>query len=589
MRVYIIGAGGSGLAMAKHLIEEGIDVELLEKRDGLGGLWYIDKNIATVANNTTATSSKAYLQFSDFHMDDLPHFPHHTAYVDYLKRYAEVHNLTPFIKYNREVLRLQKHGEKWNVSVRHRNETYTETVDAVAICSGLHHVPLMPEIPGSDDFQGLKIHSSLLKNPEDLQGKRVMAMGAGESAADVVHELAPIASEVYLSLRRGVAITHHWGLGNLPADYEATRACLWLPRQFLHDYQIDCRLRDRYCAFKTAYTLLSLPFLLILLSTASRRAFTLLRGLVNWRSWVAIFKHRQRHGPASGIELSQACEQFCDEAPHPQSKEEVEKKAFRLKFIFDWYSGEMHNSQPFTKQFDFLKDIVEKKIRVVPSISRYSGGLKVEFDNKSEVEADAVVMCTGFQSTLPFLKESVLDGRQFYKNVFLPGERGLGFIGFVRPGIGGIPPLAEMQARWFSGVLSGRLRLPDAEQMKRAIEADSQRYTESRKLHAQRLTSLVDYHAYIEELAGFVGCRPKLWRLLWKPRVLHVFLYGPMGPFQYRMHGYSANRDAVMKAVAQIPALPVERIFLHTVLYFIMKPSFFLLGKMGFRKFRPVF
>lgn len=589
MRVYTIGAGGSGLAVAKHLIEEGIDVEILEKRDGLGGLWNIDKNIATVSSNTTATSSKAYLQFSDFHMDDLPHFPHHTHYVDYLKRYAEVHNLTPFIKYNREVLRLEKDGDNWNVTVRHGNETYIETVDGVAVCSGIHHVPLMPEIPGSEDFEGLKTHSSLLEDAKELQGKRVVVMGGGEGAADVVHELAPIASEVYLSLRRGVAVTRHWGMANLPADYDATRACSWLPRRFLHDYTMDCRTRDRYCAFKTVYTLLSLPFLLIiLLFKPSQRAINLLSGLVNWRSWVALFKHGPRHGPACGVELSQACEQLCEEAPYPQSEEEVEKKALRLKFIFDWYSGAMHASQPYTKQFDFLKDIVDKKVKVVPGISRYNGGLKVEFDNESEVEADAVVMCTGFRSTLPFLEKSDLDGRELYKNVFLPGEKGLGFIGFVRPGIGGIPPLAEMQARWFAGVLSGRLKLPDAAQMNRSIEVDSQRYTENRKHHVQRLTSLVDYHIYIDELAGFVGCRPKLWRLLWKPRLLHTFLFGPMGPFQYRMHGYGANPDAVKKAVGQIPALPVERVFLHTVLYFFMKPWFFLLGTLGFRRIRPV-
>ncbi|MFZ4850010.1 MAG: FAD-dependent oxidoreductase [Caldilinea sp.] len=38
MRVCIIGAGAAGLTTAKHLSEEGISFDILEKRDELGGM-----------------------------------------------------------------------------------------------------------------------------------------------------------------------------------------------------------------------------------------------------------------------------------------------------------------------------------------------------------------------------------------------------------------------------------------------------------------------------------------------------------------------------------------------------------------------
>ena len=197
-------------------------------------------------------------------------------------------------------------------------------------------------------------------------------------------------------------------------------------------------------------------------------------------------------------------------------------------------------------------------------------------------------MCTGFQSLLPFFEASPkLDGRALYKNVFLPGEPKLAFIGFIRPNIGSVPAVAEMQARWFASVLAGRVKLPDAEKMQQVIASDAQRYNQTRPHQAQRLTSLADYHAYMEELAGFVGCRPQLWRVLGQPRLLYTLLFGPMACFQYRLHGHGANPEAVMKAVAQLPGLPKERVMLHLIVY-LMKPWFALLVKIGGPRFRPV-
>jgi dimethylaniline monooxygenase (N-oxide forming) len=75
-----------------------------------------------------------------------------------------------------------------------------------------------------------------------------------------------------------------------------------------------------------------------------------------------------------------------------------------------------------------------------------------------------VVLCTGFRTHLPFYTANPkLDGRDLYKNVFLPGESALAFIGFARPNVGALPPVAELQARWFAGVVAGKLHLPNAE------------------------------------------------------------------------------------------------------------------------------
>jgi thioredoxin reductase len=592
MQVCVIGAGAAGLTAAKHLLEKNFEVELLEKRDGLGGLWYFSKDATGVSSATTATSSKTYLQFSDFPFDkEIPHFPHHTDYLKYLKRYAEKHKILPLIKYNREVLSLKKSGKGWEITVRHGNETYTEFKDAVVVSSGIHHIPLIPEIPGKEKYTGLQTHSGLLKSGEDIKGKRVAVMGIGESGADFAHYLTEFADEVYLSMRRGVVVTPRWAAPEMPADFDSTRAKVWLPREFLHDYQLGCYpgFPDRqYSAFRTFFTLLGLPVWLLSLPVTFKSGIDFILSLFDWKMWAALFQPQKRHGDASGIELSKACAELCKEPPKTEA--EAEEKYWRLMSTFEWHSGAIHNAQTFTKSSDFLKDIVAGKVKVVPGISRYNGGTEVEFEDGTKKDIDTVVMCTGYHAILPFLQEGEMDNRHLYKHVFIPGESTLAFIGFARPNIGALPPLTEMQARWFARVLAGEVTLPNTEEMKRTAASDGEYHSSLRKGYAQRLyiTATVDYQLYLNELAGYVGCRPQLLQLLGHPKLLFAVLFGPFASFQYRLHGDSPNWEAAMKVVGDLPPYPIERVVRDIGLLLLVKPWFVLLGKLGFKRFEPV-
>jgi dimethylaniline monooxygenase (N-oxide forming) len=596
MRVCVIGAGAAGLVTAKHLLEEGFTVEILEKRDGLGGLWYFskDQKESGVSDKTFATSSKTFLQFSDFPMEpSMDFFPHHADYIKYLKEYVQAFHMEGLIKYGYEVLHLHKSAKGWHIKVRHGDEVYDDCFDAVAVCSGLHHVPLIPEIPGIDEFEGLNIHSSFIKDAaQELAGKRVVVVGGGESAADLVHELASAADTVYMSLKRGMAVTRHWSIyPHLPGDFDSTRAKVWLPREFLHDFNMSCRLKDQYSAFKTIYTLVGLPVFLVMLSISYKKTVETLRSLFDPHTWTALFQPQARYGPACGVELTKAYKQLCAEPPKTQ--EEISEKAIQLKYTLDWYSGTMHNSQPFTKRYAFLEDLVQGKGQIAPAIKAYTGGRNIEFEDGSTAEVDAVVFCTGFQSLLPFLQDYLedqkLDGRSLYKNVFLPGESTLGFVGFVRPNVGSLPAVAEMQARWFVGTLAGKCQLPSMDKMKKTVMMDSDKYTMSRPHHVNRATSLVDYHAYMEEIASMVGCQLQVWRFLLHPGLLIKLLFGPMACFQYRFHGYGAKPDVAMKALQDVPSLPIDRIVQHSILYVVFKPWFFLFNKLGWQRFRPVF
>lgn len=57
-----------------------------------------------------------------------------------------------------------------------------EIFDAVMICIGHLSTPSIPDIPGMEKFQGVKVHSGDYRNFQPYVGKRVVVVGCGSSA-----------------------------------------------------------------------------------------------------------------------------------------------------------------------------------------------------------------------------------------------------------------------------------------------------------------------------------------------------------------------------------------------------------------------
>ena len=94
---------------------------------------------------------------------------------------------------------------------------------------------------------------------------------------------------------------------------------------------------------------------------------------------------------------------------------------------------------------------------------------KVVFEDGEEVEADAIIFCTGYLYDLPFLDQScgisVQDGRVFplYKQIFNALHPSMSFIGLACI----VCPfqLFSLQARWIANFLSGEVSLPTSDVM----------------------------------------------------------------------------------------------------------------------------
>src|SRR5262245_27542983 len=103
---------------------------------------------------------------------------------------------------------------------------------------------------------------------------------------------------------------------------------------------------------------------------------------------------------------------------------------------------------------------------------------RVRFVDESEECVDDIVYATGYRISVPFLPPGLvtIDGRRLplYRRIVATAVDGLYFAGFV-DAPGGLLPLVEAQGRWIAAALSGRLRLPTADQMRRAIERPERR------------------------------------------------------------------------------------------------------------------
>jgi len=69
------------------------------------------------------------------------------------------------------------------------------------VCNGHHWDRRFPKYPGT--FEGAYMHSKDYRNPAQLSGRRVLVIGGGNSACDIVSEGARVGSSACISLRRG--------------------------------------------------------------------------------------------------------------------------------------------------------------------------------------------------------------------------------------------------------------------------------------------------------------------------------------------------------------------------------------------------
>ncbi|GBG25748.1 Dimethylaniline monooxygenase N-oxide-forming 2 [Hondaea fermentalgiana] len=196
---------------------------------------------------------------------------------------------------------------------------------------------------------------------------------------------------------------------------------------------------------------------------------------------------------------------------------------------------------------DFLKQLDAGKISGRRGIEHFDGST-VHFTDGSQVEADAVIMCTGYEIGYPFLDSDVLEVRpdrhlDLYKYMFPVGPRevhNIAFVGVVQQ-IGAMSMICDVQSRVVARYMAGELALPSRQKMKQDIEA-KRAFNAEWYYDAPRHSVEVSVRPYLDEIGEMISATPTFWRILLRaPWLLGLVYSTPTCGGHYRLVGYGAD------------------------------------------------
>lgn len=184
-KVVIIGAGIAGMAAALECAAAGIDYEIIDRNDEVGGTWY-----TTVYPGIGVDTPSAYYSLSrDIKGDWSSYYPQGAEYQNYLQSVADKNNLRDHTRFSTEVEALWWDEDRlqWQIhSVNADGERDLSYANVVIPAAGYLNRPRYPDLPGQGTFAGVSIHSAEWDRALDLRGKKVAVIGAGCTAVQIV-------------------------------------------------------------------------------------------------------------------------------------------------------------------------------------------------------------------------------------------------------------------------------------------------------------------------------------------------------------------------------------------------------------------
>ena len=191
---------------------------VFERGRRIGGIWSLDDRSTAAYRTLHLITSRERTEYAELPLPEgTPDYPPRDVVGAYLERYADRFGLREWIRLGADVVRADRLTvDGWQLTVAGREP---ETFDYLVAANGHNEVPVWPDppYPGADGFPGAQVHALDYEEPAPFAGKRVMVVGMGNSAMDIVTDLSHVADRTLLSVRHGSWVIPKRLLGK-PAD-----------------------------------------------------------------------------------------------------------------------------------------------------------------------------------------------------------------------------------------------------------------------------------------------------------------------------------------------------------------------------------
>ena len=184
--VIVVGGGQAGLAIAARLHQLGIDTLIVDRHARVGDNWRTRYHSLTLHNEVFVN-----------HLPYLPFPPTFPVYIpkdklaNWFESYVEALELNFWTGTELVSGSYDDKRKQWSVTL-HRADGGERVMHPrhLIFATGVSSIPYTPsDIPGLDDFAGVKVHSGDFKHAEHWRGRKALVLGSGTSGHDVAQEL----------------------------------------------------------------------------------------------------------------------------------------------------------------------------------------------------------------------------------------------------------------------------------------------------------------------------------------------------------------------------------------------------------------
>jgi len=197
----IVGGGQGGIALAARLRRLGVPTLVVERHARAGDTWR-KRYKSLCLHDPIWYDHLPYMPFPD----DWPVFSPKDKLGDWLEAYTRLMELNYWGSTTCRKARFDEATRTWEVEVEREGQTIVLRPRQLVFALGVAGYPVVPSLAGADSFEGEQHHSSQHPGGEAYRGKRVVVLGANNSAHDICADLWEHGADVTMIQRSSTLI-----------------------------------------------------------------------------------------------------------------------------------------------------------------------------------------------------------------------------------------------------------------------------------------------------------------------------------------------------------------------------------------------